>query len=154
MYRILLTLHSANRWLVLFSLVYAIALAARGVFMNRLYTAHINLWRHLTATFAHLQLLLGLSLYVLSPIVKYKPPAAVGSSWPGDYIFFRYMHLAVMVLAIVIITIGSAKAKRMQDDEQKFRTMLVWFLAGLLVILVGVPWPFSPLSSRPFWRSF
>jgi hypothetical protein len=59
-----------------------------------------------------------------------------------------------MVVAIVMLTIGSAKAKRMQDDDLKYKTMLFWFSAGLLVILIGIPWPFSPLSSRPFVRPF
>jgi len=32
-----------------------------------------------------------------------------------------------MLASIVILTIGSAKAKREKPDETKFRTMLIWF---------------------------
>src|SRR3712207_6928027 len=56
--------------------------------------------------------------------------------------------------AIVLITIGSASAKRQSADQQKFKTMLIWFSVGLVVILVAIPWPFSPLAARPYLRLF
>jgi hypothetical protein len=59
-----------------------------------------------------------------------------------------------MIIAIIIITIGSAKAKRKQAENEKFKTMAIWFTIGLLVILANIPWPFSPLTSRPYFRHF
>jgi hypothetical protein len=32
--------------------------------------------------------------------------------------------------------------------------MAIWFLLGLIVILIAVPWPFSPLANRPYIRHF
>jgi hypothetical protein len=54
----------------------------------------------------------------------------------------------------VLITIGSAKAKRKDDNKAKFKTMAIWFTIALLVILSSVPWSFSPLVSRPNFRPF
>jgi uncharacterized membrane protein YadS len=68
--------------------------------------------------------------------------------------FFKLIHIALMAVAVVVITIGSAKAKRADADKTKFRTMFIWFLAGLLLILIAVPWPFSPLANRPYLRLF
>lgn len=143
MYQTLLTLHSMNRYLVLVSLVSAIFIAGRGLRFNKTFSASDNTVRHLTATIAHIQLMLGLPLYFLSPIVKY-----------GDNVFFRVIHIALMIAAIVIITIGAAKAKRMETDKAKFNTMLVWFSIALVIIFIAIPWPFSPLAYRPYFRSF
>ncbi|WP_448635056.1 hypothetical protein [Pedobacter panaciterrae] len=63
-------------------------------------------------------------------------------------------HSLMMVIAIVVITIGSARAKRKLTDPEKFQTMALWFSAGLLIILSSVPWAFSPLISRPYFRPF
>jgi cytochrome b561 len=63
-------------------------------------------------------------------------------------------HSLMMVIAIIVITIGSAKAKRKLTDREKFKTMALWFSAGLLIILSSVPWAFSPLISRPYFRPF
>lgn len=154
MHQTLLTLHSINRWLVLISLLYGVFLSARGYLKLRAFGSHDNLIRHLTATISHVQLLLGLSLYMISPIVKFDPAVAETSLWMDEHLFFRYVHIALMVISVVLITIGSAKAKRMQTDREKFGTMLLWFSFALLVIIVAIPWPFSPLATRPFLRSF
>jgi hypothetical protein len=69
-----------------------------------------------------------------------------------DTAFFGILHLLFMLTAIVLITIGSAKAKRMPTDEEKFKTMLTWYSIGLIIILIAIPWPFSPLASRPYFR--
>lgn len=146
MHQTILILHSINRYLVLISLVYCIILAWNGLRKNKVFSATDNTFRHLTATIAHVQLMLGLYLYIISPVVKYNVFE--------ESVFFRYIHIAMMVIAIVLITIGSAKAKRVETDQLKFRTMLLWFSLALLIILIAIPWPFSPLAHRPYFRSF
>jgi hypothetical protein len=99
-------------------------------------------------------MLLGLYLYMISPIVKFNVGESGGGDLLSEPLFFRFVHIALMVIAVVIITIGSAKAKRAETDRLKFKTMLIWFSIGLLIILIAIPWPFSPLAHRPFFRSF
>ena len=154
MHQILLSLHSVNRWLVLLSLLYSIYVAGRGLWFQRAFTAHDNMMRHVTATIAQIQLLLGLSLYMISPVVKYALPTNESHQLLSEHVFFKYVHIWLMATAVVLITIGSAKAKRMPADKEKFSTMLIWFVLALLVIIVAIPWPFSPLANRPFIRSF
>ena len=62
------------------------------------------------------------------------------------------IHSSLMLTAIVLITIGSAKAKRKPTDQEKFKTMLVWFSIALLIIFIAIPWPFSPFANRPYYR--
>ena len=71
-----------------------------------------------------------------------------------DLTFFGLIHILFMLTAIVIITIGSALAKRKPTDSEKFKTMLLWFSLALMLIFVAIPWPFSPLANRPYFRSY
>lgn len=153
MYGSLLLLHSLLRWLVLGSLLYAIYTASRGVIRRQTFTAGAHAIRHWTATIAHVQLLVGMTIYFQSPIVLLRMQSSAGGLF-NEHTFFRFVHSALMLLAIIVITVGSAKAKRMEEDQDKYQTMLKWFIAGLLIILIAIPWPFSPFASRPYLRPF
>jgi hypothetical protein len=145
-------LHSVFRWFVLLSLLFAIFRAGRGVILKSHYTRVDNAIRHWTATIAHIQLMLGIVLYSQSPIVKFFWAHLKEISIVSEGVFFAIIHVSLMFIAIVIISIGSSFAKRKPNDEQKFKTMFVWFLIALLIIVVAIPWPFSPFANRPYFR--
>lgn len=152
MYSTLIFLHSLTRWLVVISLMYAIYRAYTGLRFRKPFSKTDNAVRHWTATIVHIQLIIGILVYVQSPAVKYfwKHPAEALRSW--DVTFYSLVHAMIMLLAIVIVTVGSAKAKRMETDSAKFKTMLLWFLFAFLLIFIVIPWPFSPFSNRPYFR--
>ena len=152
MFSILTLLHSAIRWLVLASLLYAIIIAARGYFTQKPFVSKDNLVRHWTATIGHIQLLLGILMVTQSPTVRIFWNGTTEAEKDGDILFFGLLHPSLMLISIVVLTVGSALAKRCNDDHQKFRTMLVYFSVALLLILIAIPWPFSPLASRPYFR--
>jgi len=147
----LLPLHSLFRWLVLLSLLFAIYRAWRGYRGRKLFTRADNSIRHWTATIAHIQLMLGFVLYFKSPFTGAPLKVMLQNM---ELSFFSIIHICLMIIAIVILTIGSGLSKRRIADEEKFRTMLVWFSIALLIILVAIPWPFSPFSHRPYFRPF
>jgi hypothetical protein len=153
MYTILLALHSLLRWLVLSSLLFAIFRAYRGWVGHKPYSKFDNTVRHVTATIAHVQLLAGLWLYFISPIVSYFLHNFKTAMHIRDLRFFGIEHITMMLTGIVLITIGSAKAKRKAADQDKFRIQAIWFTIGLLIILSSIPWAFSPLISRPWFRT-
>jgi hypothetical protein len=152
MYQTLLALHSLVRWLVLASLMFAMFRAYRGWLTNREFTGFDNSLRHWTATIAHMQLLLGLCLYFISPIIDYFLHNFKDAVHQREIRFFGMEHSLMMLIGIIIITIGSAKAKRKQTDFEKFKAMAIWFSIGFLTILSSIPWAFSPLTSRPYFR--
>lgn len=154
MYAILIALHSTVRWLVLASLVYAMIGGYRGWYGAKKFSRFDDTVRHSTATIAHVQFLLGVTLYIISPLVKYFLHNFSKAVHERQLRFFGMEHITVMLLAIVVITIGSAKAKRKAADKEKFKTMAIWFTIGLLLILSSIPWPFSPLVHRPWFRPF
>ena len=152
MYYLLLVLHSTFRWLVLMALGVALYRAARGHLQRRSFTPVDDKVRHWTATIAHIQLILGILLYIKSPGVQSFYANVRTSLVSLDLSFFATYHFLFMLSAIVVLTIGSAKAKRASTDAGKFETMLVWFSVATLIILIAVPWPFSPLAARPYLR--
>ncbi len=153
MYPFLLSLHSWFRWAVLVMLLLSIVISYRGFRRGLVFTAFANQIRHWTATSAHLQLMVGIILYFQSTVVKYPVTDSNGQIF-NDHNFFKFIHISLMLLSVVFITFGSAKAKRMHSDVGKYRTMLIWFLLALLIIIVAIPWPFSPFAARPYSRTF
>ena len=154
MYPFLLALHSLTRWAVLISLVFAIYRAWRGWLLRKPYQVIDNRARIFASTTAHIQLVIGLWLYFISPIVSYFLANFSTAVHQREIRFFGMEHITVMLTAIVLITIGSVKAKRKTSNHEKFKTMAIWFSIGLLLILSSIPWSFSPLTSRPLIRPF
>lgn len=154
MYAFLLSLHSLVRWLVLTGLLVSLYRAYHGLLKGRSYTKLDDSIRHWTATAAHVQLLLGLSLYMASPLIHYFFHNYRDAVHIRGVRFFGMEHSVMMLVAIVIVTVGSAKAKRSQLDRNKHRTVAIWYTVALLIILISIPWPFSPLASRPYIRPF
>ena len=150
MYLLLLALHSWGRWAVLLGLLGGAGRAWWGWLRRRSFTPLDNTARHGIATLAHVQLTLGYLLYFVSPVTRaFHWRDAVHD--PGA-LFFSFQHVAVMSSAVVVLTLGSALARRRAGSPAQFRTMALWFTAALLLILLAIPWPFSPWAQRPYFR--
>lgn len=154
MYFILITLHSIFRWAVVISLLFAICRGLRGWTGRHLFSTFDNSVRHVTATIAHVQLMLGYVLYFNSPLVAYFRAHYHDAVKQLDFLFFGLLHIIGMTISVIVITIGSSMAKRQSNDKDQFRTMTIWFIIGLIIIFIAIPWPFSPLAKRPLLRTF
>lgn len=154
MYPTLLVLHSFTRWLVLMLLVYSIYRSLIGMARRRMFSPRDDAFRHWTATAAHIQLVIGILLYTQSPVVSgyWAHPGPVHHDMPT--FFFAVIHMSLMLISIVVLTIGSALVKRKVTDKVKFRAMSMWFSVALILLLIAIPWPFSPLAARPYLRTF
>jgi len=145
-----LTAHSLFRWLVLVALFFTTGWSFRGYVLQKTFTKTGDAIRHWTATILHIQLILGLVVYGQSPMAKYylSHPTEFG----GEPAFFGLLHMVVMAMAVCLVTLGSARAKRKPTDREKYTTILFWYGLALLLILLAIPWPFSPLAQRPCLR--
>ena len=154
MFPTLLALHSLIRWLILLFLVYSIYLAYRGWFQYKPFTKHDNCIRIITVSFAFTQLIIGLWLYFISPIVAYFFTNFSESLHHTQLRFFGMEHITMMLIGIVLITIGSLRAMRKKTDKEKFKAIAIWYSAALIIIFTSIPWAFSPFTSRPYFRIF
>ena len=137
MLNILQHLHSVNRWIILVLLLLTIVTAFQGWFGKKTYTEGDRKKALFTLIFSHIQLILGLGLYFISPFVK-NGGGMKDSLWR----FYAVEHFAMMVIAIILITIGYAVAKRKTTDLSKFKTTAIYYVIALLIILAAIPWPF------------
>lgn len=152
MYAIFLSIHSWIRWVVLICLVISVIKAYLGLRGATAFSSIDNALRHWTATAAHIQLVVGIIIYTQSPLVSFFWKNLDVAVHDSEILFFGLIHIAFMFLSIVLVTIGSALAKRRNTDPEKFKTVFVWFIIALLLILIAIPWPFSPFVDRPYFR--
>lgn len=131
--------HSGLRWLVLISLMLAIINAIIKTRGSKTFTASDKKLSLFALIFTHLQLVLGLVLYSISPKVVF----AASSMSDRVLRFFLVEHISLMLVAIILITIGYSKSKRALSDSKRFRYILIFYAIGLILILAGIPWPFQ-----------
>lgn len=144
MYNMLLHAHSGLRWLVLLFLVLAIATAWSNWQKKADYPA--NKMPLLGLIFTHIQLILGFILYFISPKVQF----ASGVMKDSMLRFYTVEHITLMLLAIVLITMGYSKAKREAEKARGHKTVFTYYLIGLILILVSIPWPFRGFGAGWF----
>ena len=64
--------------------------------------------------------------------------------------FYTVEHITMMLIAIVLITMGYSKAKRQTEQARGHKTIFTFYLIGLVLILVSIPWPFRGLGAAWF----
>lgn len=145
MYTGLLHAHSGLRWIVLILLIMAIVNAFSKK-KNGTWEAKDKKLAMFAMTSLHLQFVLGLILYFISPKVSYTD----GFMQNSVLRFFAVEHITIMLIAIAVISIGYSKAKKATDNAKKFGAVATFYLIGLLLILAGIPWPFRNLGGAWF----
>ena len=104
-----------------------------------------------TLIFSHVQLLIGFLLYMVSPTVK-SAMNDMGAAMKDKMLrFYAVEHIIIMIIAILLITIGNAMAKRTTNDSDRFKKIFIYFFIGLLLILVSIPWPFQMVGAGRGW---
>ncbi len=146
LYSILHHAHSGLRWVVLLTLIAAIVLAFRHWQQKTAFGTKPPRWAMFALMAVHIQFLLGLGLYFISPYVRFD------GSTMGDKLlrFYSVEHITIMLLAIVLITIGYSLSKRRATAPAAYKTIFIFYLIGLLLILLGIPWPFRGLNGAWF----
>lgn len=154
MYLFFLSLHSIIRWLLLIALIYSIYRGANGWYSNRIFKQKDRIIRQVTASLAHIQFLFGAVLYFISPTTEYFMSHFSEAMKIPAISFFGMSHSAAMFIAIIIITIGSILSKKAVTDTKKYSRMTIYYSIALLIILIMIPWSFSPFAQRPLLRLF
>ncbi|MDQ6479017.1 cytochrome B [Dyadobacter sp. LHD-138] len=136
----LIRAHSGLRYVVLGLLIAAVAIAYSNWQNNKQGDSKVYLFA-LIAT--HTQLLIGLVLYTMSPLVNF------GEISNKVIRFYSIEHVFMMVIAIVLITVGRVRSKKL-SGAAKHRTVLYFYAMALIIILAAIPWPFRNLGAAWF----
>lgn len=146
-------MHSSLRWAVLAILAYALFLAISGLRSGKPFGDADRKAGLLSTIVCDLQLLMGLALYFLGPRglnnIRNNGMATVMQNPQAR--FFAVEHLSMMLLAIVLIHMGSVRSKRGATDAAKHKAALIFYGMGLLLILASIPWPFMAKFSGMGW---
>lgn len=150
MYIGLLHLHSALRYVVLILLIIAVIKAWMSWQGKKEFSSGDKKIYLFTLIFSHIQLLVGLILYFVSPIVD-QAYADFGAAMKDAMLRFWAMeHFLMMLIAIILITIGYSSSKKTVDAVSKHKKIAIFYLIGLALILFAIPWPFGNVP-RPWF---
>jgi len=133
-------IHSYWAYLVLAILTFAVVNAIIGFTQKKQFTdkdVRIGLF---TLIVAHIQLLIGLVWYFMSPWFEMLKTDAALVMKDKAARLLAVEHPIMMILAIVFITIGWSKHKKKTEDAAKFKTFAIFYGIALVLILSKIPW--------------
>ncbi len=141
MYAILQTTHSLFAFAVLVILALATINALSSYILRKDFTdkdLRISLF---ALIFSHIQLLIGLVMYFMSPYFEMITSSGMGSVMKDSAIrLYAIEHPLMNILAIALITIGWSKHKKETESAGKFRKIMFFYGLGLLFIASRIPY--------------
>lgn len=144
MNEILKSAHSGWRYVVFVLLVVAVINALSGWLGKKAYTEGNRKLNVFTLVSAHIQLLLGLILYFVNGWYKIDSSIAMGRYWKME-------HISMMILAIILITVGNSRSKKVADAVAKHKNIAIFFGLGLIIIIVTILMMVKSDPSRTFF---
>lgn len=139
MYTGLQHLHSGLAYLALAALVIVMIYALIGSLSGREFTEKDRKFAMIGFILAHTQLLIGLILYFVSPLGF---SLLTGGGAMADKVarLTALEHPVINILAIIIISVGYIRAKKLTESRARFRSIYMMYAIGLVLILSRIPW--------------
>lgn len=135
------TIHSYWAYIVLAVLIYTVVNAIIGLTQKKEFTHKDFRLGLFTLITAHIQLLIGLGWYFMSPWYKSLKTMGMGAAMKNATVrLLTVEHPLIMIIAIVLITIGWSKHKKQVKSESKFKTFAIFYGLALVLILSRIPW--------------
>ena len=136
MYNFIQKFHSGWAYLALLLLVVTVLNSVIGMITKKEFTAKDRKIALFGLIFTHVQLLVGLILYFVSPLGK----ASLGQISDASLRLTSLEHPLMNIIAIALITIGWSKHKKAATNEAKFKSIAIFYGIGLVFILAKLPW--------------
>lgn len=141
MYSVVKTLHSYWAYLVLLILIIATINAIVKTVSDKEYEATDFRKSLFALIVSHIQLLIGLVLYFVSPRLQLFSELGMGEIMK-DSINRLYLveHPLVNIIAVALITIGYSKHKKKLTSNAKLKTIAIFYTLALVLFLSRIPW--------------
>jgi hypothetical protein len=129
--QILVVLHSLNRFVLLVLLLIVLYRSLKGWLNKSPFEKaddKISLFLFIST---HTQLLLGLVLYFVSPVVIFSSASMkdpVARYWLVE-------HVTGMLIAVVLISLGRILSKKLSDGAAKHKRMFIYNMLAFIVII-------------------
>lgn len=134
MYEFLRGIHNLVRWVVVLGGVYALATMIRGIATSSAWTMREQRAGLIFISSLHLQLVLGLILFVTTPLL------AGGLRSPMSGRLSLLEHVSTMIVAVIVAQLGYSMSKRVPSDRSKYWRATVGYLLAALLIFWATPW--------------
>jgi len=127
--------------LVLILLVIAVLNSLSGFSKGKTFTGKDRKLALFGLIATHIQLLLAMFLYFLSPYYNTMKEIGMGEVMKNsDLRLYLIEHPLINLIAIVLITVGWSKHKTAATDKAKFKSIWLMYLIALVLILSRIPW--------------
>ncbi len=142
MYETIQFIHSYWAYLTLLLIILATLNALKGSFTKQEFSNKDFRLALFALIVTHIQVLIGLILYMFSPSAM----GAIKSTGMGSVMkdsilrYFSVEHPLMMLIAVVLITIGYSKHKKKESSAQKFKTIAIFYTIALVLVLSRIPW--------------
>ncbi len=131
MHSILVVLHSLNRFILLALLLIVLYHSLKGWLTKSPFEKADDKLSLFLFIATHTQLLLGLALYFVSPVVVFS-----GASMKDPVArYWLVEHLTGMLIAVVLISLGRILSKKVSDSTTKHKRLFIYNIVALVVIL-------------------
>ncbi len=136
MYQGLLHTHILLRYFILVMLVVVIVMAINGLMNKKPYGKLDNKFSLYLFIFTHLQLLIGIILYIVSYMDGARRVHFTADTMKNPSLrYWAVEHVIGMLVAIVLITVARITTKKLSLDAAKHRRMLVLNTVALVLII-------------------
>lgn len=143
MQSLLLLFHSTIRYFVLIFLILVIVRSLMGWMNKKEYAKmddKVSLWLFMLT---HTQLLIGLILFFVSPVVIFSGASMKDSTAR----YWLVEHNTMMLIAIVLISIARISIKKIADATAKHKRLFILNTLALVVIIAAIS-----MSGRGFFN--
>ncbi len=141
MYDTVQIIHSWWAYLVLLVLIIASVKSLIGYSSKMEYGANDFRIALFTLIVSHVQLLIGLVLYFVSPYFQAFSETGMGGVMKDPTLrLYLVEHPLMMIIAIVLITIGYSKHKKKLTSKPKFKMLGIFYTLALVFVLSRIPW--------------
>jgi hypothetical protein len=149
----LVHLHNLLRWVILVLLIVSIVKSYNGWKGEKTFTNGDRKTWLFTMIAAHTTFVLGLYQWLAGRIgiITTTLPEDTSFMKEKSYRFFWLEHPLLMIVAIALITWGYGMSKKAVSDDVKFKKAFQFFIIALVLILIGIPWPFREIIGRPWF---
>lgn len=137
---LVLALHNLLRWIVLLLALVALARSLKGIKGGFDYASGAKRSLSFFTMTVHLQFLLGLVLYGVSPVTRQAMQDFGAAMRDPGLRYFAAEHPTLMFLGVLAVTLTGVIARRGPDDVVRHRRAAVGIAITLGLILAGMPW--------------
>jgi hypothetical protein len=140
MYQIILNIHHYLAFAALALLAWATINGVMGVTSEKVFEESHRKTNLFALISVHTMLLLGVILLIISPGAQAAFSDMASTMKDGVLRKMYVEHSTTNIIAVVLVTIGNAKSKKVIGNGKKFKFTIIFYGVALLLILSRLPW--------------